>query len=73
MIIYLNNKSFRSPKSSIIPALLDGLIFFSMKDSERIYLDKVVELLLRVDYDRGKLYIPYYPSVDFEKYSKNIY
>ena len=59
-----------------------------MEDNQKKYLDKVIEFLVRgtkIDYDMGRIYtpyeerhyyigsLPYGPSVDFEKYCKNVY
>ena len=59
-----------------------------MENNQRIYLDKVVDFLVRdtkIDYDMGRIYtpyeerhyyigdLPYGPSFNFEKYCKDVY
>ena len=59
-----------------------------MEDKEKIYLDKVIELLVsgtKIDYDMGRIYtpyeerhyyighLPYCPSFGFERFCKDYY
>jgi hypothetical protein len=59
-----------------------------MEDNQNIYLDKVIEFLVRgtkVDYDIGEIYtpyeerhyyighLPYGPPINFEKHCKDVY